>query len=256
MSNTPREVSRHPNGHYSRQIRLPQVGEEGQSRLLASRALVVGMGGLGSPAAMYLATAGVGHVVISDYDRVEPSNLQRQIVHRAEDVGEPKALSARATLEALNPEVRITALDWQLDEAELAEQVGAADVVLDCSDNFPTRFALNEACVRTGTPLVFGAAIRLEGQLSTFLPAREGSPCYRCLYAGGSETAETCTQEGILAPVVGVIGTLQAVEAIKVLLDLGETLCGRLLLFDAIALEWQTVRLRKNPSCPVCAGSP
>ncbi len=253
MPEITQELSHHSNGHYSRQIRLAQVGKEGQSRLLASRALVVGMGGLGSPAAMYLAAAGVGHLVISDYDRVEPSNLQRQIVHRAVDVGEPKAFSARATLEALNPEVRITALDWQLDEAELEEQVGAANVVLDCSDNFPTRFAVNEACVRTGTALVSGAAIRLEGQVSTFMPARADSPCYRCLYAGGAEMAETCSQEGILAPVVGVIGTLQAIEAIKVLLDLGQTLCGRLLLFDAIALEWQIVRLRKNPSCPVCS---
>lgn len=253
MSETESKFSLDSSAHYSRQVRLHQVGRKGQQRLLASSALVVGMGGLGSPAAMYLAAAGVGHLVISDFDRVEPSNLQRQIVHRTADVGEPKAFSAQATLKALNPDVRVTALDWQLDEGELEEQVGAADVVLDCSDNFPTRFALNEACVRTGTPLVSGAAIRLEGQISTFMPAREDSPCYRCLYADGGEMAETCSQEGILAPVVGVIGTLQAVEAIKVLLDIGDTLCGRLLLFDAMELEWRTIRLRKNPNCPVCS---
>ena len=252
MSETHNAPSLQPDAHYSRQIRLPQVGLEGQRRLLASRALVVGMGGLGSPAAMYLAAAGVGHLAISDYDRVEPSNLQRQIVHRTADLGEPKALSARATLQTLNPDVQISALDWQLDEGELEEQVRAADVVLDCSDNFPTRFALNEACVRAGTSLVSGAAIRLEGQLSTFIPSRKDSPCYRCLYIEGGEMAETCSQEGILAPVVGVIGTLQAMEALKVLLGLGETLCGRLLLFDALELEWRTIRLRKNPKCPVC----
>ncbi len=245
-------ISIEPGARYSRQVRLPQVGPAGQETLLASRALIVGMGGLGSPAAMYLAAAGVGQLVISDYDRVEPSNLQRQIAHRTEDVGEPKALSAQATLHALNPDVKVTALDWQLEEAELEEQVRASDVVLDCSDNFPTRFALNETCVRTGTALVSGAAIRLEGQLSTFLPARPESPCYRCLYADGDEMAETCAQEGILAPVVGVIGTLQALEGIKVLLGMGDTLCGRLLLFDAMALEWRTIRLRKNPNCPVC----
>ena len=254
MSETKDNIPLDPDAHYSRQIRLPQVGHEGQQRLSASRALIVGRGGLGSPTAMYLAAAGIGQLVICDFDRVEPSNLQRQIVHRTADVGEPKAFSARATLRALNPDVRVTALDWQLDGPELEEQVQASDVVLDCSDNFPTRFALNEACFRTGTPLVSGAAIRLEGQLSTFLPAREESPCYRCLYGGGGEMAETCSQEGILAPVVGVIGTLQAVEAIKVLLEMGETLCGRLLLFDAMRLEWRTIRLRKNPKCPVCGG--
>ena len=252
MSDTPADLTLDPEIHYSRQVRLPQVGEQGQRRLLASKALIVGMGGLGSPAAMYLAAAGVGHLVISDYDRVEPSNLQRQIAHRAADIGEPKAFSARATLEALNPDVRVVALDWQLDEAELEDEVRAADVVLDCSDNFPTRFALNKASVRTSTPLVVGAAIRMEGQLSTFVPAREDSPCYRCLYTGGGEMAETCSQEGVLAPLVGVIGTLQAVEAIKVLLGIGEILCGRLLLFDATELEWRTLRLRKNPNCRVC----
>ncbi len=242
-----------PGSHYSRQIRLKQIGPAGQQKLRESTALIIGMGGLGSPAAMYLAAAGVGHLVVSDYDRVEASNLQRQIVHRAADVGEPKAFSAKATLESINPDIRVTALDWQLDEEQLLEQVRAVTVVLDCSDNFPTRFAINEACVQARKPLVSGAAIRLEGQLSTFLPAREESPCYRCLYPGGGEMAEACAMEGILPPVVGVIGSLQALEAMKVLAGFGETLCGRLLLFDAESLEWQVLKLRKDPACPVCS---
>jgi molybdopterin/thiamine biosynthesis adenylyltransferase len=239
---------------YSRQIRLKQIGEQGQERLLESRALIVGMGGLGSPAAMYLAAAGVGEIIVSDFDRVEASNLQRQIVHRAADIGEPKALSAKATLEAINPDIRVTALDWQLDDEELVRQVAEADVALDCSDNFPTRFALNEASVRTGTPLVSGAAIRMEGQLTTFIPEQQESPCYRCLYAGEGEMGEACALEGVLPPVVGVIGTLQALEAMKVLVGFGKTLCGRLLLFDGETLEWRTLRLRRDPGCPVCAG--
>ncbi len=238
--------------HYSRQIRLPQIGEQGQQRLLDSRALIIGMGGLGSPAAMYLAAAGVGNLVISDFDRVEPSNLQRQIVHRAVDIGEAKAESASRTLHALNPDVEITAIDWQFDDDELEDQVRLSDVVLDCSDNFPTRFAVNEACVKASTPLVSGAAIRMEGQAATFL-SDGTSPCYRCLYRDAGAEYETCAAEGILAPVVGVIGTIQAVEAIKVLVGVGETLCGRLLLFDGNAMEFQTVRLPKDPQCPVCS---
>ncbi len=238
--------------HYSRQIRLPQIGEQGQQRLLDSRALIIGMGGLGSPAAMYLAAAGVGHLVISDFDRVEPSNLQRQIVHRAVDIGEAKAESASRTLRALNPDVEITGIDWQFDDDELEEQVRLGDVVLDCSDNFPTRFAVNAACVKTKTPLVSGAAIRMEGQATTFLPD-DKSPCYRCLYREEGAEYESCAAEGILAPMVGVIGTIQAVEAIKVLAGTGETLCGRLLLFDGNAMEFHTVKLPRDPKCPVCS---
>jgi adenylyltransferase/sulfurtransferase len=239
--------------HYSRQIRLPQIGEQGQQHLLDSRALIIGMGGLGSPAAMYLAAAGVGRLVISDFDRVEPSNLQRQIVHRSVDIGEAKAESASRTLRALNPEVEVTPVDWQFDDKELVEQVRLSDVVLDCSDNFPTRFTVNEACVKEKTPLVSGAAIRMEGQATTFLHDGE-SPCYRCLYRDEGAEYETCAAEGILAPVVGVIGTIQAVEAIKVLVGTGETLNGRLLLFDSNAMEFQTVRLPRDPECPVCSG--
>jgi molybdopterin/thiamine biosynthesis adenylyltransferase len=238
---------------YSRQIRLPKIGEEGQARLLASRILVVGVGGLGSPAAMYLAAAGVGHLVLSDFDRVEASNLQRQIVHRHADVGELKAQSARANLLDLNPDIQVTAIDWELDGDALDAEIALSDVVLDCSDNFPTRFSVNSACVGSGTPLVSAAAIRFEGQVTTFLPWVPESPCYRCLYGDDSrDAAESCAAEGILPPLVGILGSVQATEAIKILLGLGVTLCGRLLLLDAATMEWRAVRLRRDPRCPVC----
>ena len=238
---------------YSRQILLPQVGIEGQDRLRASRALIIGLGGLGSPAAMYLAAAGVGTLAIADHDRVDLSNLQRQIVHRSADIGRSKADSACDALLALNPGTTIIAFDTRLNGEQLDAQIALADVVLDCSDNFATRFAVNDACVRARTPLVSGAAIRLEGQVAVFRPDHPDSPCYRCLYKDEGELAETCTQTGVLAPLVGVIGSLQALEALKVLLDLGTTLTGRLLLFDAEHLEWRTLILRKDPECPVCA---
>jgi adenylyltransferase/sulfurtransferase len=237
---------------YSRQILLPQVGAEGQQRLADSRALIIGLGGLGSPAAMYLAAAGVGRLAIADDDRVDLSNLQRQIVHRTHAIGRAKTDSARETLAGLNPLVEIITLSQRLSDAALDEQVAAADVVLDCSDNFATRFAINAACVRQRTPLISGAAIRLEGQIAVFRPERDDSPCYRCLYKDEAELDETCTQTGVLAPLVGIIGSMQAMEAMKVLLDLGETLTGRLLLLDAERMEWRSLRLTKDPQCPVC----
>ena len=239
---------------YSRQILLPQVGIEGQEKLQSSRVLIVGLGGLGSPAAMYLAAAGVGHLVLADYDRVDLTNLQRQIVHRSADVGRPKVESARDTLLALNPLVRVSTLAERMEGDALAREVAAADVVLDASDNFATRYAVNEACVRARTPLVSGAAIRLEGQIAVFRPGRDESPCYRCLYPQQlGELEETCSQTGILAPLVGIIGSVQALEAIKLLLGIGETLCGRLLVLDAATLEWRALKLRRDPHCPVCA---
>lgn len=239
---------------YSRHIQLPQIGESGQQRLLESRALIVGMGGLGSPASMYLASAGVGSLAISDFDHVDESNLQRQIVHTTASIGKEKALSAKQTLQAINPGVDINALDWALDRDELGEQIALADVVLDCSDNFETRFEINEQCVQARTPLVSGAAIRMDGQLSTYLLDRPGSPCYRCLYGEVSGTGESCAREGIMAPVVGVIGTLQALETIKIITGVGTTLNGRLLLFDGAGLEFQIMNLRKDPNCPTCSG--
>ena len=238
---------------YSRQIRLPQVGEAGQQRLLESRVLIVGMGGLGSPASMYLTAAGVGHLVISDFDRVDESNLQRQIVHRHANIGREKAASARELLKELNPRVRVDAVDYELDGDELTEQVGRADVVVDCTDNFPSRFTLNRESLATGTPFVSGAAIRWQGQVATFLPQRSDSPCYQCLYPDESIEAATCAAEGIMAPIVGVIGSVQALETLNILLEVGESLAGRLLLFDGLSMEWESIKLPKNPNCPACA---
>lgn len=237
---------------YSRQILLPQFDVEGQEKLLNSRALIIGLGGLGSPAAMYLAAAGVGSLVLNDYDVVDLSNLQRQIAHGMENVGEAKPVSARKTLERLNPDVRITELADRLEGSQLERAVARADIVLDCSDNFATRFAINTACVKTRTPLVSGAVIRFEGQLAVFTPGIENSPCYNCLYADHGELAESCVQSGVLAPLPGIIGSLQALEAIKLLTGVGEPLVGRLLLLDALSMEWNQMILKRNPKCPTC----
>ena len=236
---------------YARQIRLSQVGEEGQQKLLDATVLIIGMGGLGSPAAMYLAAAGIGRIIISDYDQVEDSNLQRQIIHRTSDIGELKALSAKRTLAEINPDCHVDALDWQLDEAELEDYAGQADIILDCTDNFPTRFMINRVSVKTSTPLVSGAAIRIEGQIASYIPG-SGGPCYQCLYKEEFENTETCAMEGVLSPVVGVIGTMQALQAILILIDQAESVNGKLLLFDGLNMEWQTVRIPKNPACKVC----
>jgi len=238
---------------YSRQIKLKQVGEEGQRLLLASRVLIVGMGGLGSPVSMYLAAAGVGSLVLTDYDHVDVSNLQRQIVHTHADLGELKAVSARQTLISLNPNVKVTALDYELDERELLEQAAQADVLVDCTDNFPSRFALNHASIITSTPLVSGAAIRWEGLVSTFMPARVSSPCYQCLYPDTGIEAATCAMEGVIAPIVGVIGAMQALEVINLLLKTGDSLAGRILALDGITMEWENITLLKDPDCPACS---
>ncbi len=236
---------------YSRQIMLPQIGIEGQERLLAARVLIVGMGGLGSPVALYLAAAGVGRLVIADYDRVDLTNLQRQIIHTSERIGMAKVDSARSSLLAINPEVRVETLDQPVDADSLPALVAGLDLVVDASDNFPTRFALNAACRRARVPLVLGAAIRMEGQVSVF-SGQPGTPCYQCLYPTGGAVDETCTANGVLAPLVGIIGAIQATEAIKVLTGAGEPLIGRLLLVDALHQEWRTLRLRPDPACPVC----
>lgn len=239
---------------YSRQILLPDFDIVGQERLGRSHALIVGLGGLGSAAAMYLAAAGVGRLILVDFDKVDLSNLQRQIVHRTADIGRPKVESARDTLRALNPLVEIVAVPKALDDAELRDRVEQADVVVDASDNLPTRLAINAACVRVKVPLVSGAAIRLEGQVLVWRPGGEGA-CYRCLYRGADTNPDTCAQTGVLAPVVGIIGSVQAVEAIKVLTGFGETLAGRLLLLDAARMEWRTIKARRDPACPACGGN-
>lgn len=238
---------------YSRQIRLREIGEAGQQRLLDSRILIIGMGGLGSPVSMYLAASGAGHLVISDFDRVEASNLQRQIVHRHAHLGESKASSARLTLQAINPQVEVEALDYELDGADLLEQTRRADVVVDCTDNFRSRFELNRACLAGGTPLVSGAAIRWTGQVASFVPHRPDSPCFRCLYPDDSVEDTTCAAEGIVAPLVGIIGSMQALETLRLAAGEGPGLCGRLLLFDGVAMEWQSVPLPRRPQCPDCS---
>jgi adenylyltransferase/sulfurtransferase len=241
---------------YSRQILLPEFGIEGQYKVLASRVLIVGAGGLGSPVALYLAAAGVGHLVLTDFDRVDLSNLQRQIIHHSADVGRSKVESARDTLLTINPQVRITTIDRPVEGALLDEQVALADVVVDASDNFATRFAVNAACVARRTPLVSGAAIRLQGQVAVFNRGNPDSPCYRCLYPEGEEAPETCVQTGILAPVVGVIGSIQALETLKLLSGIGASLTGHLLTWDALSMRWRTLRLLRDPACPVCAAHP
>ncbi len=236
---------------YSRHIMLPQFDVAGQEKLLASTALIVGMGGLGSPVGMYLAAAGVGHLILVDFDNVELSNLQRQIMHQTADIGRPKVESARDALLRLNPDLQITPVNHQLEGSELEDWIAKADVVLDGSDNFATRFAINDACVATKTPLVSGAAIRMEGQVTVFMNDGSG-PCYRCLYKDEGELDMSCSENGVLAPVVGIIGSIQATEAIKVLSGVGETLHGRLLLLDAQHMEWRSLKLKKDPACPVC----
>lgn len=239
---------------YSRQIMLPYVGFEGQEQLLNARVLIIGMGGLGSPVAMYLATAGIGHLVICDFDQVDLSNLQRQIIHLNHNrIGKNKADSAKQTLNQLNPEVQVTALTDRLDKNRLLEQVHLADVVVDASDNFDTRFLLNEVCFSTQTPLVSGAAIRMEGQIIVFANQGQG-PCYHCLYKDDvDDNATSCSENGILAPVVGIIGSIQAVETLKIIMSIGQPLTSRLLLLDALTMEWRSLKLPADPQCPVCS---
>ena len=238
---------------YSRQIMLPQVDAVGQQKLLDSTILIVGMGGLGSPIAMYLAAAGVGHLIIADFDDVELSNLQRQIIHTTSDIGKAKADSALETLQQINHEITVTRFKQQLNDGNLQELVPQVDVVVDGCDNFATRFAVNHACVEHQKPLVSGAAIRFEGQVSVFPNNGKDLPCYQCLYKDEGEEEQTCSENGVLAPLVGMIGSIQAIEAIKVLLNIGEPLVGKLMLIDALSMEIRTLKLKKDPACSVCS---
>jgi len=240
---------------YSRQIMLPDFGIEAQQTLLDARVLIIGLGGLGSPVAMYLAAAGVGHLVLCDDDVVDLSNLQRQIVHDTDSLGRPKVESAHQHLLQLNPDIAITTIDHRLAADELQQQASLADVIIDASDNFTTRYLLNEISVETRTPLVSGAAIQLDGQVTVFRPDLDDQPCYRCLYRDGTETEQTCSENGILAPMVGIIGSIQALETIKVLSDTGTDLGGRLMILDGRAMEWRTLKLKRDPACPVCSGN-
>jgi len=236
---------------YSRQIRLPLVGEAGQQKLLDSTVLIIGMGGLGSPVALYLAATGVGHLVLADFDRVDESNLQRQIIHSHADIGNLKADSATNTLRALNPDIRVTTLDYSLDYDDFLEQAASVDLMVDCTDNFPTRFEMNQVSLDTRTPLVSAAAIRWEGQVTAFDPRATDSPCYQCMYPDRNIESATCAMEGVISPLVGVIGTMQAMEAVNILLGQGQ-LHGVVWLFDAQSMEWQRMQLPKNPDCPAC----
>lgn len=236
---------------YSRQIMLPDVDLDGQEQLLAARVVIIGLGGLGSPVAMYLAAAGVGHLTLVDFDAVDLTNLQRQIVHTNARIGENKAASAAQALRELNPDVDINCIKTLLDTDALAEQVKFATVVVDCTDNFPTRFAINAACVAAKVPLVSGAAIRLEGQIAVFDARSATSPCYRCLYEEDSDDL-TCAANGVLAPLVGIIGSMQALETIKLICGFGTNLAGRLLLLDARHSQWRELKLPKDHNCPVC----
>jgi adenylyltransferase/sulfurtransferase len=238
---------------YSRHILLPQIGIEGQERIHAGHALVIGAGGLGSPAALYLSTAGIGTLTIVDGDSVDLTNLQRQILHTNASVGLPKVASARDTIVRYNPEVKVVALHERADEARLGELVAQADVVLDCCDNFATRHAVNRACVKFKKPLVSGAAIRFDGQVSVFDLRDATAPCYHCLFPEGQDLEELrCAVTGVFAPITGIIGAVQAAEALKVLADVGATLKGRLLLLDGLTMEWRSINIRKDPDCAVC----
>jgi len=238
---------------YNRQILLQDFDIAGQERLLRSRVLVVGLGGLGCPAALYLAAAGVGELVLADGDAVELGNLQRQIAHTNGDIGTNKARSAAQAIAALNPEVRVDVIDQALTEDAMPAVVSRVDLVVDATDNYPARFALNRACIAGARPMVSAAAVRTEGQVAVFDPHR-GGPCYRCLYSeGGDNTALACSEGGVLAPLVGVIGSLQAMEALKVLTGFGEALRGKLLVVDLRNLDILTLRLEARPDCPACS---
>ncbi len=237
---------------YNRQIMMPALGIEGQAKIMESTVLIVGLGGLGSPVAMYLASSGIGNLVLNDFDDVDLSNLQRQIVHTTESVGQPKVKSAMATLKALNPQIKLLGIHRKLSREELIEQVSGADVVVDATDNFGIRFLINEACVRTRTPLVSGAAIRTEGHLIVYRADLDDSACFRCLYSPDDEPEERCSETGVLGSLCGTIGSLQATEVLKIIAQFGPSMYGRLVLFDAARTEWQEVRVHKDPSCPVC----
>ncbi len=237
---------------YSRQIMLPQVDIEGQQKLLNAKVLVIGAGGLGSPASIYLASAGIGQITIYDDDVVDLSNLQRQITHYTDDIGTAKVISTQQTIKKINPEVKVTAVKQRLEGKQLLEEVKDADIVLDCCDNFTTRFAINTACVQHKTALVSGAAIRFEGQVSVFTPGINNSPCYNCLYSDTGEEMQNCATNGVISPITGIVGSIQALEAMKLILGIGKTLTGRLLLLDGLSMQWNEMKLCKNVQCPTC----
>lgn len=241
---------------YSRHILLPQIGIEGQDRIVGASALIVGAGGLGSPAALYLASAGIGRLALADGDTVDLTNLQRQILHRTHSVGRLKVDSGRDALAEINPECEVVALAERLGDARLEEEVARADVVLDCCDNFATRHAVNRACVKLGKPLVSGAAVRFDGQIAVFDSRRADAPCYHCLFPEAEDVEEVrCATMGVFAPLTGIVGAVQAAEALKLVAGCGEPLTGRLLLLDGLAMEWREIRVPRDPGCLVCGSA-
>lgn len=241
---------------YSRHILLPELGIEGQQSFIDARVLILGAGGLGSPAAMFLAASGVGSITLCDDDKVDLTNLQRQLAHRTSTIGMSKVESAQHTLHEINPEIRIQAMQERADEARLATLVAETDLVLDCSDNFPTRYALNRVCANARKPLVSGAATRFDGQVSVFDFRRPDSPCYNCLYPEDSEAEETrCAVMGVFAPLVGIVGSMQAAEALKLLAGIEGSLHSRLLTLDALTMQPRVMKLARDPQCTVCSGA-
>ena len=238
---------------YSRHILLSQIGYEGQEKLTKSHVLIVGAGGLGAPVALYLAASGVGKITICDFDNVDLTNLQRQIIHSTQSVGMNKAISAQLAIDAINPEVIVQTIQQKSTETEFLALAKTADVVIDCSDNFATRYTLNRVCLALKKPLVSGAAVKFEGQITVFDFRHEDSPCYHCLFPdAGEDQNMRCAENGVFSPLVGMIGTTQAAEALKLLMNIGESLQGRLLLLDALSMEWRTIKLKKDASCSVC----
>ena len=241
---------------YSRHILLPQIGIEGQENIVKARALVIGAGGLGSPAAYYLASAGIGTLVLADGDTVDLTNLQRQILHRTDAVGMPKVESGKRTLREINPECQVVALAERLSAERLEQEIALADIVLDCCDNFATRHAVNRACVKLHKPLVSGAAIRFDGQVAVFDSRQANAPCYHCLFPEGQEVEEVrCAVMGVFAPLTGIIGTVQAAEALKLVIGCGTSLAGRLLLLDGLGMEWREIKVPRDPACQVCGAA-
>jgi adenylyltransferase/sulfurtransferase len=239
---------------YSRHILLAELGPAAQEKFAAARVLVVGVGGLGNPAAHFLAAAGIGELTLCDADHVDLTNLQRQILYAPSDIGRPKVVAAAARLAAINPEVRVAQVAQRVGPDEIAPLAAAADVVLDCCDNISTRHAVNRACVAAGTPLVSGAAIRFDGQVAVFDPRDPASPCYHCLFGEGDELEETrCATMGVFAPLVGIVGATQAAETLKLIAGIGATLAGRLLILDALTMQWRDLRVPRDPACPVCS---
>ena len=240
---------------YSKQIMLPQVDVQGQQKIMDSTVMIIGMGGLGSPTALYLAAAGVGHIIIADFDQVELSNLQRQIIHQTKDIGDDKVNSAKNKLTELNPNIKVTIANELIHTDNLPELIKGVDIVLDGTDNFDSRFEINQICVQHKKPLVSAAVVRFEGQVSVFKGYKQDQPCYQCLYSVDGEENESCIENGVLAPVAGLIGTIQALQAIKVILELGDQLSGSLLLVDALDLSFRKVKISKDLKCPICNSS-